>query len=54
MKTILTATIAVLIVISGAWNASAGQDFQDAVRTGLIFHPSGSDSDRGIIPGSGR
>jgi hypothetical protein len=24
------------------------------VRTGLVFHPPGSDSDRGIVPGSGR
>jgi hypothetical protein len=54
MKTICTAALATLALTSGSWSVSAGQDFQDAVRMGLVFHAPGSDSDRGIVPRSGR
>jgi hypothetical protein len=54
MKTIFAAVLATLLLAGGPLSASAGQDFQDAVRMGLVFHPPGSDSDRGVMPGSGR
>jgi hypothetical protein len=54
MKTMFAAVLATLLLAGSPWSTSAGQDFQDSVRMGLVFYPSGSDSDRGVMPGSGR
>jgi hypothetical protein len=41
MKTIITAIIATLVIASGTVGASAGQERQDAIRSGAAIHPLG-------------